>query len=98
MKLASRLAVFLAALALVSCGGGGTNSSLPTTPPPVPPPPQGVFTLPAPEFLTTADVQKILSQAIAEAKARNTPGVIAVTDRVGNVLAVYSMTGARAPL
>jgi hypothetical protein len=57
MKLASRLAVFLAALALVSCGGGGTNSSLPTTPPPVPPPPQGVFTLPG--AATSADVQQI---------------------------------------
>ena len=95
MKVASRLAVFVAALALVSCGGGGTNSSLPTTPPPVTPPPAGVFTLPGAQALTAADVQQVIAQAVAEAKARNLPVVIAVTDRPGNVLAVYSMTGAR---
>ena len=38
----------------------------------------------------------MLAQAVGEATARHTPGVIAVVDRVGNVLAVYSMTGARA--
>jgi hypothetical protein len=96
MKLASRLAVFVAALALASCsGGGGTNSSLPTTPPPAPPPPQGVFQLPGAQSLSVADVQQILAQAIAEARARNLPVVIAVVDRPGNVLAVYSMAGAR---
>jgi len=96
MKSVQRLAAFLAAFSLASCGGGGgTNSSLPTTPPPQPPPPQGVYTLPAPEALTTADVQKILSQAVGEARARNLPVVIAVVDRPGNVLAVYTMFGAR---
>ncbi len=96
MKLASRLALFVAALALVSCGGGGTDSSLPTAPPPVAPPPAGVFTLPGAQSLSAADVQQILAQSIAEAKARNLPVVIAITDRPGNVLAVYSMAGARA--
>jgi uncharacterized protein GlcG (DUF336 family) len=98
MKFLSRWAVFVAALALASCGGGGGGgSSVPTTPP-TPPTGggQGVYTLPAAEALTSADVQKILAQSIAEAKARNLPVVIAVTDRVGDVLAVYSMTGARA--
>ncbi|MBW8816481.1 MAG: heme-binding protein [Caulobacterales bacterium] len=96
MKLFSRWAVFVAALALSACGGGG-GSSVPVTPP-TPPTGggQGVYTLPAAEALTSADVQKVLSQAIAEAKARNLPVVIAVTDRVGDVLAVYSMAGARA--
>jgi uncharacterized protein GlcG (DUF336 family) len=51
---------------------------------------------PAAEALTTADVQKVLAQAVGEANARHTPGVFAVVDRVGNVLAVYAMTGARA--
>lgn len=46
------------------------------------------------QALTTADVQKILAQGINEAKARNTKATFAVTDRVGNVLAVYRMTGA----
>jgi uncharacterized protein GlcG (DUF336 family) len=53
-----------------------------------------VFNVPGSEALTVADVQKIISRAVAEASAQGKPGVIAVVDRVGNVLAVYSMTGA----
>ncbi|HET6971147.1 MAG TPA: heme-binding protein, partial [Phenylobacterium sp.] len=90
-------AVFVAALALAACGGGGGGSSVPTTsPPPTTGGGQGVYSLPAAESLTSADVQKVIAQAVAEAKARNLPVVIAVTDRVGDVLAVYTMTGARA--
>jgi uncharacterized protein GlcG (DUF336 family) len=87
----------LAALALAACGGGGGGGGGTTTPPPTPPPPAtaGPYALPGAEALTAADVQQILAQAVNEAKARGTPGVIAVTDRVGNVLAVYAMTGAR---
>jgi uncharacterized protein GlcG (DUF336 family) len=44
--------------------------------------------------LTVADVQRVLTQAIAEAQARSTPATIAVVDRVGNVLAVYRMGNA----
>ena len=36
-----------------------------------------------------------MAQAITEAKARNLPSIIAVTDRVGNVLGVFKMTGAK---
>lgn len=99
MKSFARPAAFLAALALASCGGGGGGGGGGTTPPPTTPPPTGggtgVYTLPAPQALTTAEVQQIIAQAVAEARARNLPAVIAVTDRVGNILAVYSMTGAR---
>jgi uncharacterized protein GlcG (DUF336 family) len=96
MKPLARSAAFLAALALASCGGGGGGGGGGTTPPPTTPPPaQGVYTLPGAQALSAADVQQILAQAIAEARARNLPAVIAVTDRVGNVLAVYSMAGAR---
>ena len=86
------------ALVLAGCGGGGGTSPpvTPTTPTPTPTPSSGVYSIPALEALTVADVQKVIAQAVAEAKARNTPAVIAVTDRVGNVLAVYSMAGARA--
>ncbi|PZQ57951.1 MAG: hypothetical protein DI570_18945 [Phenylobacterium zucineum] len=97
MKFASRLALFGAALSLAACGGGGggggggTTTPTPTTPTPSAP----AYTLPAAESLSAADVQKVLAQAVAEARARNLPAVIAVTDRVGNVLAVYSMSGAR---
>jgi uncharacterized protein GlcG (DUF336 family) len=44
--------------------------------------------------LSVAEVEKIIAQAIAEAEARNLKAVVAVTDRVGNVLGVVEMTGA----
>lgn len=44
--------------------------------------------------LDVADVQRILAQAVGEAQARNVRATIAVTDRVGNVLAVFRMNGA----
>lgn len=44
--------------------------------------------------LTVADVQSVISQAVNEARARGAPAAIAVTDRVGNVLAIYNMIGA----
>ncbi|MGZ8370905.1 MAG: heme-binding protein, partial [Caulobacteraceae bacterium] len=95
--LRSRLAVCVAALALASCGGGGGGGGGSTTPPPTTPGPSApAYALPAASSLTAADVQQVIAQAVAEARARNLPAVIAVTDRVGNVLAVYSMTGARA--
>ena len=46
--------------------------------------------------LTVADVQTVIAQAVAEAQANSQLATIAVTDRVGNVLGVYRMTGARA--
>src|SRR5689334_2268597 len=46
-------------------------------------------------FLTTTDVQQVISQAVAEATARGVANAtIAVIDRVGNVLAVYRMGAA----
>jgi uncharacterized protein GlcG (DUF336 family) len=101
MKVVSRWAL-AAAFLVAACGGGGGGGSpgggggVPPTPPP--PAPGAPFTLPAPESLSVADVQRIIAQGVAEARARNLPSVIAVTDRVGNVLAVYSMAGARATL
>lgn len=85
----------LAGLALTGCGGGGGSS------------PAGggggggggsaaLYAVPAAESLSVADVQGVLARAVGEARARSRPAVIAVTDRVGNVLAVYSMTGAPA--
>ncbi len=53
-----------------------------------------VFKAPALEALTVADVQRIIAQAAGEARARGARATIAVVDRVGNVLAVYRMTGA----
>ncbi len=88
-----------AALSLASCGGGDNSNGYgpPTTGATAAPPPVGgVFTVPGQESLSAADVQQLLAQAIGEAKARNLPSTIAVTDRVGNVLAVFVMTGAPA--
>jgi uncharacterized protein GlcG (DUF336 family) len=56
--------------------------------------PTSVYSVPAAEALTVADVQDIIAKAVAEAQARAKPAVIAVVDRVGNVLAIYAMTGA----
>ena len=46
--------------------------------------------------LSVADVQLVIAQAVAEAQARNVNATIAVVDRVGNVLAVFRMTGSAA--
>lgn len=86
------------ALALAACGGDGGQSASPIgggpAPSPTPPPAGRLFADPAQESLSTADVQRVLAQAIGEANARSLPSTIAVTDRVGNVLAVFEMTGA----
>ena len=44
--------------------------------------------------LSAGDVQRIISQGVAEAHARAASATIAVSDRVGNVLAVYRMGAA----
>lgn len=46
------------------------------------------------DFLQVSDVETILAQGIAEAQARNMAASFAVSDRVGNILAVYRMNGA----
>ena len=89
---------WIAASALVvsSCGGGGAPTPTPSpTPSPTPTPAGSVYTPPAAEALSVDDVKAIVAHAAAEAVARKLPAVIAVTDRVGNVLAVFRMTGAR---
>jgi hypothetical protein len=65
-----------------SSGGGGGSGS--------------VYAAPANESLSSAEVGNIVARAAAQAKGQGTPAVIAVVDRVGNVLAVFRMTGAPA--
>ena len=67
-----------------SGGGGGGSSTV------------GAYVAPALQSLTTGDVGQIIAQAVGEAQARSKPAVIAVVDRVGNVLGVFRMTGAPA--
>jgi uncharacterized protein GlcG (DUF336 family) len=50
--------------------------------------------MPAQDRLSAADVQQVIANAVAEARARGLPANIAVVDRVGNVLAVFAMNGA----
>ena len=88
----------VASLALVLAGCGGSSGAPSPVPTPTPTPTAtsgGLFTPPAQEALTTADVQRIIAQAAGEATARSLPSWIVVTDRVGNVLAAFRMTGAR---
>ena len=91
-----RLVALVTACALIvsSCGGDGGTS--PAATPVTPATPITVYTVPAQVSLSVGDVQQVIAQAASEATARGLPAVIAVTDRVGNVLAVYRMTGARA--
>ncbi|MEH6757457.1 MAG: heme-binding protein [Parasphingorhabdus sp.] len=96
-------AISAAALILTSCGGGGDSNDFGGTPSPSPTPTPapvngngGAYTPPAQESLSVTDVQTIIAQAVGEATARRLPSVIAVTDRVGNVLAVFEMNGALA--
>jgi uncharacterized protein GlcG (DUF336 family) len=78
----------LLVLALGACGGGGSGST------------SGTDTTPGncsgdcadtSSVLAVADVQRVLAQGVAEAKAQGVQATLAVVDRVGNVLAVYRM-------
>lgn len=94
---AAKKLLFAAAsmLALAACGGGEES----TQPPPMttPPPPAASSPLFKAELrsLTVSEVETIVAQAVGEAQARSAPATIAVVDRVGNVLAVFQMNGAR---
>ncbi len=80
--LARVIAAGLFAIAGGSCSGGGSGSSAA---------PEGV----GPQaFLTEADVRRVISQAVGEARARGVGAHVAVVDRVGNVLAIFRMNGA----
>lgn len=90
-----------ASLALAGCGGGDGSSVPGTFPTPTPTPSATgtrLYTTPQQVSLSAADVQQVIAQAVGEAQARKLPGVIAVTDRSGNVLAVFRMNGARATM
>ncbi|MBK7042344.1 MAG: heme-binding protein [Rhodanobacteraceae bacterium] len=86
------------AIFIAGCSGSG-NSGDPvgTSPPPAGTTDSGCTgsCANADSFLSVADVQKVIAQAVNEAQAQNQPATIAVVDRVGNVLGVYRMTGAR---
>lgn len=84
------------ALLVAGCGGGDANTPSPAATPTPAPAPQRLYAAPALEALTAGDVARVIAQAGAEAQARGRPAVIAVVDRVGNVLGVFRMNGAPA--
>jgi uncharacterized protein GlcG (DUF336 family) len=88
--------IAISALILASCGGGGGpgNGPQPGTQNPPPSNSNPVFQTPALERLTVTDIERIISQGVAEAQAQNQPSGFVVIDRVGNVLAVFTMNGA----
>ena len=76
-------------------GGGQGSGNPPPAPPPPPPPPSGnVYSVPAAESLSAAEVGTVIAQAAAQASAQGDAATIAVVDRVGNVLGVFRMPGA----
>lgn len=79
-----RLSPLLGVLLLAACGGGGPSDDSGCS---------GRCGTDNPQRLEAADVSKIIAQAVDEAGARGASATIAVTDRVGNVLAVFRMTG-----
>ncbi len=100
----ARMLILAGAFALAACGGsgggsgssggsgGGTSGSgtggSPSTIPP--------YTAPAQLSLSSAEVGQIVARAAAQANGSGKPAVISVVDRVGNVLALFRMTGAPA--
>ncbi len=97
MLISRAISIALASALVAGCGGGSGDSPIGTSPP-ASSPPEGCTgsCVSSDSLLSSADVQQVLAQAIGEARARNAPATIAVTDRVGNVLAVYRMAGAPA--
>ena len=88
-----------AALLLQACSGGSggtTGGNVPAPTPTPSPTPAALYTPPGAESLSVADVQNVIAHAAAEAQTRGRPAVIAVSDRVGNILGVFRMTGAPA--
>jgi uncharacterized protein GlcG (DUF336 family) len=70
-------------VAAAACGGGGGIDGEP-----------GCDGSCSQAALSALDVETVVAQAVAEAERLGTPATVAVVDRVGNVLAVFRMTGA----
>ena len=85
MEVRSRFFLTSLVFLIFSCGGGGGELD------------QSGCTgdcASASVFLEVNDVETVVRQAVHEAQARSAGATIAVVDRVGNVLAVFRMTGA----
>ncbi|MFQ6004993.1 MAG: heme-binding protein, partial [Woeseia sp.] len=83
----------IVSLLLAGCGGGSRPQGTGVDPGT---PSQGCdgSCADTPTSLAVGDVEGVIARAVAEAQARGVAATIAVTDRVGNVLAVFRMNGA----
>jgi len=81
-------------LAIGHVGGGPSDDqgAVPTPGSVVPPQPTALTA----GTLTTGEVQAIIAQAVSAASSLNRAVTVAVTDKEGNVLGVFAMTGAPA--
>jgi uncharacterized protein GlcG (DUF336 family) len=82
----------MAGALLTACsggGGGGEADENAAVDPPVAPADCGDRC-----SLSRTDVEAVIGQAVAEARALEKPATVAVVDRVGNVLGIFRMTGA----
>ena len=92
--------VLSAALLMLGCSGGGSSGDPIGTAPPPPSPGPGTDVgctgscVTSSSFLTVAEVQTVIAQAVAESQAQGVASTIAVVDRVGNVIGVFRMNGA----
>lgn len=80
-----RATVAAALAALAACGGGGGEGDQSGC--------RGECAA-TPVALDVTEVERVVRQAVHEAQARGAFATVAVVDRVGNVLAVFRMTGA----
>jgi len=82
MRLRRVLPALGLAVAAASCGGGGPGGGCSGN------------CQDSPQSLSSGEVQQIIAEAVAEMQAQQAKGTVAVVDRVGNVLAVFQMSGA----
>jgi len=89
-----RRALLLCALLVLAACGGGSRPPADGVDDATPPAGCDGSCASASSFLSVGDVEQVVAQAVAEAQGRGAAATIAVVDRVGNVLAVFRMTGA----
>ena len=89
LEMHALLLLACAVIGMAGCGGGSREDPVGVTPPESEC--SGDCGGTQPEQLSVADVQSVLARGVAEAQAQGVQATIAVSDRVGNVLAVFRM-------
>ncbi len=87
------IVVVLIPILLAACSGG-SRSQVAGVDPATPDPGCAGSCADLATSLTVSEVEQVIAQAVAEAQARGANATIAVVDRVGNVLAIFRMSGA----